>query len=52
MNNRVRIADFGPGAGGIATIEKVDSRIHLGVVSYEVDILRDFGGFIVFIFPL
>ena len=24
MNNRVRIADFGPGAGGIATIEKVD----------------------------
>ncbi len=43
MNNRVRIADFGPGAGGIATIEKVDSRIHLGVVSYEVDILRDFG---------
>jgi len=43
MNNRVRISDFGPGAGGIATIDAVNSRIPLGIVSYEADIMSDFG---------
>lgn len=42
MGNRIRIADLGPGDGGIAMINGVDSRIHLGIVSYEVDILHDF----------
>ncbi|QRF76149.1 hypothetical protein Thermo_01666 [Thermoplasmatales archaeon] len=35
MNNRIRIADLGPGRGGINMIDEVDSRIHLGIVSYE-----------------
>ncbi|MGC8506432.1 MAG: hypothetical protein ACP5NK_06995 [Thermoplasmata archaeon] len=43
MNNRIRIADLGPGAGGINILNNVDSRIHLGVVSYEADILPEIG---------
>ena len=43
MNNKIRIADLGPSAGGINILNNVDSRIHLGVVSYEVDILPEIG---------
>ncbi|MHB1709746.1 MAG: hypothetical protein ACYCT2_09775 [Thermoplasmataceae archaeon] len=42
LNNRIRIADLSPGSGGIAMINGVDSRIHLGIVSYEANIMRDF----------
>jgi len=42
LKNRIRIADLGPGMGGINMIDEVDSRIHLGIVSYEADIMKDF----------
>ena len=43
MGNRIRVSDLGPSLGGIAAIDSVDSRIHLGVVSYEADILDETG---------
>ncbi|MCL5438351.1 MAG: hypothetical protein M1148_04045 [Candidatus Thermoplasmatota archaeon] len=43
MGNRIRVSDLGPSPGGIAAIDSVDSRIHLGVVSYEADILEETG---------
>jgi hypothetical protein len=43
MNNRIRIADLGPGRGGISILDQIDSRIHLAVVSYEADILPETG---------
>ena len=43
MGNRIRVSDLGPSPGGITAIDSVDSRIHLGVVSYEADILDETG---------
>lgn len=43
MGNRIRVSDLGPSSGGIAAMDSVDSRIHLGVVSYEADILSETG---------
>ena len=34
---------MGPSSGGISTLDRIDSRIPLGVVSYEVDILKEIG---------
>lgn len=43
MKNRTRISELAPSAGGISLIDSVDSRIHLGVVSYEASIAEDLG---------
>lgn len=43
MNNRTRISDLGPTDGGISILDSVNSRIHLGVVSYEADVLGEIG---------
>jgi hypothetical protein len=43
MRNRIRVSDLSPSPGGIAAINSVDSRIHLGVVTYEADILGETG---------
>ena len=43
MKNRTRISDLGPANGGISMLDSIDSRIHLGVVSYEADILEETG---------
>ena len=43
MKNRTKISDLGPTNGGISALDSVDGRIHLGVVSYEADILDGTG---------
>lgn len=41
QRNSIRISDMGPSSGGISTLDRTDSRIPLGVVSYEVDLLKE-----------
>ena len=43
MNNGIMISDLGPSYGGASNMDFIDERIHLGVVSFEADILGEIG---------